>query len=81
MKKTIPSWEGGITINGNQCKGWFPFALVKMLDSLTNMESGLQERLQNWEEGMTVNGTNIKNLRYADDTTHIAASKKELETL
>ena len=33
------------------------------------------------EAGIKIAGRNIKNLRYADDTTHMAESKEELKSL
>ena len=39
--------------------------------------SGLEEA----QAGIKVTGRNIKNLRYADDTTLMAESKEELESL
>ena len=33
------------------------------------------------EAGIKIAGRNIKNLRYADDTTHMAESKEELKIL
>ena len=33
------------------------------------------------QAGIKVTGRNINNLRYADDTTHMAESEEELKTL
>ena len=33
------------------------------------------------QAGVKISGRNISNLRYADDTTHMAESKEELKSL
>ena len=38
-------------------------------------------RLDKAQAGIKISGRNIKNLRYADDTTLIAESKEELKSL
>ena len=38
-------------------------------------------RLDDLQAGIKISGKNIKNLRYADDTTLIAKSKEELKNL
>ena len=38
-------------------------------------------RLDDAQAGTKTAGRNINNLRYADDTTHLAESKEELEPL
>ena len=38
-------------------------------------------RLDEAQAGIKIDGRNIKNLRYADDTTLMAKSKKELKSL
>ena len=38
-------------------------------------------KLDESQAGMKISGTNINNLRYADDTTPMAESKEELESL
>ena len=38
-------------------------------------------RLDEAQAGIKIDGRNIKNLRYADDTTLMAKSKKELKCL
>ena len=38
-------------------------------------------RLDEAQAGIKISGRNIKNLRYADDTTLIAESKEELKSL
>ena len=38
-------------------------------------------RLNESQAGIKISRRNIKNLRYADDTTHMAESKKELKSL
>ncbi|VEN46123.1 unnamed protein product, partial [Callosobruchus maculatus] len=35
----------------------------------------------NWSDGITIGGSKISNLRFADDTTLIAASQEELVAL
>ena len=37
--------------------------------------------LDEGQTGMNISGRNINNLRYADDTTHMAESKEELKSL
>ena len=36
--------------------------------------------LDDWQAGIKIAGRNIKNLRYADDTTLMAESKEELKS-
>ena len=38
-------------------------------------------RLDEAQAGIKITGTNITNLRYADDTTHVAESEEELKSL
>ena len=38
-------------------------------------------RLDEAQAGIKIAGRNINNLRYADDTVHMAKSKKELKSL
>ena len=38
-------------------------------------------RLQEAQAGIQIAGRNINNLRYADDTTHMAESEEELKSL
>ena len=38
-------------------------------------------RLQEAQAGIKIAGRNINNLRYADDTTHMAESEEELKSL
>ena len=38
-------------------------------------------QLEETQAGIKIPGRNIKNLRYADDTTHMAESKEELKSL
>ena len=38
-------------------------------------------RLDEAQAGIKIAGRNINNLRYADDTTHIAESEEELKSL
>ena len=38
-------------------------------------------RLDEAQAGIKIAGRNNKNLRYADDTTHMAESKEELKSL
>ena len=38
-------------------------------------------RLNEAQAGIKIAGRNINNLRYADDTVHMAKSKKELKSL
>ena len=38
-------------------------------------------RLDEAQAGIKIAGRNIKNLRYADDITHMAESKEELKSL
>ena len=37
--------------------------------------------LEETQAGIKITGRNINNLRYADDTTHMAESKEELKSL
>ena len=37
--------------------------------------------LDEGQTGMNISGRNINNLRYADDTTHMAESEEELKSL
>ena len=39
--------------------------------------AGLEEE----QAGIKITGRNINNLRYADDTTHMAESEEEIKTL
>ncbi|VEN47320.1 unnamed protein product [Callosobruchus maculatus] len=41
----------------------------------------MRQVLDNWNGGITVGGSKISNLRFADDTTLIAASQEELVAL
>ena len=45
--------------------------------SLNSETAGLEET----QAGIKIAGRNINNLRYADDTTHMAESKEELKSL
>ena len=38
-------------------------------------------RLDDSQAGINIAGRNINNLRYVDDTTHMAESKEELKSL
>ena len=38
-------------------------------------------RLEEAQAGIKISGGNINNLRYADDTTHMAESEEELKSL
>ena len=38
----------------------------------------MREALQVWESGISVGGRIVTNLRYADDTTLLAATKEDL---
>lgn len=50
---------------------------------LTHMESIIIMRrtLEDWEGGVTVGGAKLTNLRYADDTTLLAANESEMVLL
>ena len=37
--------------------------------------------MPSWQAGIKIAGRSINNLRYADDTTHMAESKEELKSL
>ncbi|VEN36192.1 unnamed protein product [Callosobruchus maculatus] len=41
----------------------------------------MRQVLDNWNGGITIIGSKISNLRFADDTTLIAASQEELVAL
>ncbi|VEN57296.1 unnamed protein product [Callosobruchus maculatus] len=41
----------------------------------------MRQVLDNWNGGITIGGSKISNLRFADDTTLIAASQEELVAL
>ncbi|XP_037866981.1 uncharacterized protein LOC119628534 [Bombyx mori] len=41
----------------------------------------MRKTLEEWDGGATVGGVKISNLRYADDTTLVASSEKEMEEL
>ncbi|VEN44179.1 unnamed protein product [Callosobruchus maculatus] len=41
----------------------------------------MRQVLDNWNGGITIGGSKISNLRFADDTTLIAASQEELIAL
>ena len=41
----------------------------------------MRKVLDGWKGGISIGGRRISNLRYADDTTVLAASREELEEL
>ena len=50
-------------------------------DCLTSMQSMWNARLDDSQAGIKIAERNINNLRYADDTTLVAESEKELKSL
>ena len=54
---------------------WHP-AYVTYMQSTSQKKAGLDET----QAGITIAGRKINNLRYTDDTTHIAKSKEELKS-
>ena len=56
-------------------------AIYCHLDCLTSMQSMWNARLDDSQAGIKIAERNINNLRYADDTTLVAESEKELKSL
>ncbi|VEN52761.1 unnamed protein product [Callosobruchus maculatus] len=56
-------------------------ARVRIDGNLSYSEFVMRQVLDNWNGGITIGGSKISNLRFADDTTLIAASQEELVAL
>ncbi|VEN34293.1 unnamed protein product [Callosobruchus maculatus] len=55
--------------------------MVTCLAKLQPEKEFVRDVLDNWNGGTTIGGSKISNLRFADDTTFIAASQEELVAL
>ena len=76
---TVSPWKNGLVPNCERSMSMLNIVtlLFNLYSEYITQISGLDET----QAGIKIAGRNINNLRYADDTTHMAESKEELKSL